>query len=81
MDLKHDSKNDEVFCPLCRNLILSSIFKPKSSYDIKKKYSISECSNCHVAHTLPLPTHSELTDIYTKSYAYDIHSLIFQEKK
>ena len=51
------------------------------SRDLNLKYSIVRCNHCRVLQTYPMPSSTQLSDIYSKSYSYEFHDAVYWEKK
>jgi len=52
-----------------------------SVYDRQNVYSVQKCVSCGVSQTIPFPDLERLTEIYSNSYAYEMHSLVKFEKR
>ena len=62
--------------PRIVKISMSSVYSRENG----KKYQLLECAKCKVLQTSPLPSVSELSDLYSDNYAYSFHNAVAVEK-
>lgn len=67
-------------CLFCREPLITIYSGISSSYSRSSKSAIGECPKCTLCQTMPRPTSSDLSEIYSMSYAYDLHEAVYPEK-
>lgn len=79
--LNETNKQVKKICKFCNSTTNIETIYPFSIYNQCQTYFIIICSKCNVGITSPQPTFEDLLKIYSDSYSYDSHELIYKEKK
>ncbi len=68
-------------CSCCNGRIGEKIYDGLTSVYTNQPWGLIKCDTCTNIITYPVPDENLLSDIYTNSYQYSVHLLIYDEKK